>query len=224
MREWILFAAAILLILGYHRLRQGRPTAVFSVLRRRPSPIGSGREGIVRLDGRISSAVGEPLVAPVTESECVFYDVIVENSAGELVQSRRKYRGVPFYLDDGTGQALVTFDESGPLPSVSMDDDGPPRLKVAVEHDVLVAERPRLRRVLEETYVIRPGDDVPQDSRARAGRIRIGESVSVVGFARHAATPDDQRFGYRNQPLVYLVTHSEETSLFVVAKKAAGRS
>ena len=189
--------------------------ARWSVFRRRVSKVADGREGLVRLQGRVAAA-DEPLVqAPISQARCLFYDCVVEdNSDDSTRQVRREYRGSCFRLDDGTGTALVRFPDSGQSPAVPVEFDGPPMVRCAIPVD-RKAEGPALRAALERLYVIRSGDALPKHMSAREGSIVPGDHVSVVGFASTELDPSG--IGYRNPPLRYVVTHGPDTPLVITA-------
>jgi hypothetical protein len=73
-------------------------------------PIRSVAMGLVEVHGK---AKGEHrIVSPVTRTPCFFYKVDIEKwiqdkNGGHWSQARTDAHGVPFYLDDGTGQVLV---------------------------------------------------------------------------------------------------------------------
>jgi hypothetical protein len=209
--------AIVASLLAARVARRYRLGARWSVFRRRVSKVSDRREGLVRLEGR-ATAADEPLVrAPISEARCLFYDCVVEDTSDDSPkQVRREYRGVRFQLDDGTGVALVRFEDSGQSPAVPVEFDGPPRVSCAIPLDRGAHAGEELRGTLERAYVIRPGDDLPRHMRAREGCIMPGDHVSVVGLA--SSELDPSAFGHRGPPQRYVITHGPGTPL-VIAKR-----
>jgi hypothetical protein len=176
--------AAVLSVLAVQLARRHRLAAKWSVFRRRLSKVSDGRTGLVRLEGR-ATAADQPLVhAPISGTKCLFYDCVVQQKSGDSFrQVRREYRGVCFHIDDGTGIALVRFQDAGQSPAVSLEVDGPPAVSCAIPLDRKATSEAELRAALERTAVIRAGDDLPRRLSAREGCIAPGDHVSVVGIA-----------------------------------------
>jgi len=209
-----LFPALVLSVIAIQLARRYRLAARWSVFRRRVSKVGDGRTGLVRLEGRAAVA-DQPLVhAPVSGTECLFYDCVAEDDSKDSDrQVRREYRGVWFHVDDGTGIALVRFQDAGQSPAVPVEFDGPPGVSCAIPLD-RKAERAELRGALERTAVIRAGDDIPRHLSVREGCIAPGDQVSVVGVASFELDPSG--YGHRGPPRAYVITHAPDQPLVIV--------
>jgi len=214
---WVVGAILVSsLVLGL--VQNDRLRARWSVFRRRVSKIGNAREGLVRIEGRVSDAGDAPIQAPVSRIPCLFYDCIVGSNDDESPGPvRREYRGVSFQLDDGTGTALVRFSDSGQAPAIPLELDGPPLVRCAIPFDWGVDQGPGLRAALEQMRIIDPGDALPQKMHAREGRIMPGDHVSVAGFASFELDPT--AFGHRGPPRRYVITHRSDKPLVVVAAR-----
>lgn len=209
------FAVIVLSVLAFQLARRYRLVARWSVFRRRVSKVSEGRTGLVRVEGRAAVADQLLIRAPISGAECLFYDCVVEAASGDSTrQVRREYRGVWFHIDDGTGIALVKFDDAGQSPAVPLEFDGPPDLSCAIPLDRKAEPGAELRAALERTAVIRAGDDVPKHISAREGCIAPGDHVSVVGMA--SLELDPSAYGHRGPPRAYVITHVPGKPLVIV--------
>lgn len=70
------------------------------------SSVRAAALGLVEISGK---AVGPyTLVAPVSKSDCLYYRITVQsNSKKDFSKAKMRELSVPFYVDDGTGKAMV---------------------------------------------------------------------------------------------------------------------
>jgi hypothetical protein len=187
---------------------------------RRASAIGSRREGVVKLQGRVVAA--EALIrAPLSGAACVFYGIDFTCVGDNAKHPGRRHRGVWFIIEDGTGEALVRFDGYGSAPSLSLDDDGPPGVRYAIPATVkwgpgdVDIGRPDVQAVLAGA-----GMATTQAGLVIAESLILpGDTVSVIGHALVEIDAGAESGGYREARDRYVVTHRGRRPLVIVREQ-----
>ena len=159
------------------------------------TPIGRLRSGSVAcVSGRVRGA-GELLQAPLSGRRCLAFQITVdETAAGESRSVTRLVRASPFWIDDGTGRALV---------------DPGARFALALVRDMAVRtswsdERPGdpLRDFLESQGVVTTSCGAPRRLPCREGVIEEGVTVAVGGYVIEEVDPRGDAVGPRRPPTV----------------------
>lgn len=125
--------------------------------------------------------VGETLTAPISGRPCVFYEVTVRQDHGKSSSTIvHELRGVPFFLEDGSGRALVdprgadvVLTQDFSSSSGSFDDATP----------------------VEEAFLQRHGKESKgwmfnKSLTYKESVIEIGETVAVLGAGVREPDPD----------------------------------
>ncbi len=116
------------------------------------SSIRSAALGMVELSGK---AVGPyTLVAPLSQTDCLYYRVVIESNPRGDLHSNIKELSAPFFLDDGTGKVLI-FPQGAELhmpPTSDRAEYG----KLAATLAGYSAGTPEFA----QEYAVRPGDNI----------------------------------------------------------------
>ncbi len=123
----------------------------------------------------------EPLTGPISGRPCVFYVVSVVQDHGKSSSTIiHEVRGVPFYLEDGTGRALV--DPQGAEVVLEQDFS----TSSGILDDATPVEEAFLRRHGKEPQ----GWAFNKSLSYRESIIEIGEKVAVLGSGVREPDPD----------------------------------
>ncbi len=125
--------------------------------------------------------VAETLTAPISGRSCVFYEVSVVQDHGKSSSTIiHELQGVPFYLEDGTGRAIVdprgaevVLEQDFSTSSGTLDDATPVETAFLQRH----GKEPK-------------GWVFNKSLRYRESIIGIGESVAVLGAGVREPDPD----------------------------------
>jgi hypothetical protein len=146
----------------------------------------------------------QTLRSPLTDRQCVCYQIIAEGVTGRVLN---EFFAVPFFVDDGTGRALV--DPAGGEVRVHKTYDRQvPRYMQASD-----GEQRFVRR-----YVAEGGPMMASGFRYREGVIQAGDWVEVIGAGVHEPDPEAVRVerGYRDLPTMRLrLIHTVNNRLLV---------
>lgn len=168
----------------------------------------------VSICGRLAYAA-PPLVAPLSGRRCAAWEVTVvqwvENGEDakrwEVVVSEQ--RSQDFYLDDGTGRALITA--RSPMMALHRDVrfTSGPSSQAAPELEAFLA-----RHGLSREYAL--GYELVWHE----GVLEEGEQVAVLGAARLEADPDGVGTSYRDGALRVVVDEPDEDPLMLSDSRA----
>jgi hypothetical protein len=212
---------------------QNRPGAVLdqpervlrafeAVHRRRRVAIGEAEEGPVLIRGKVSLR-SEPLISPLTQRACVFYDVRVDDlmrpspsstdqsEFGAWAPSTRarsmamlhQREARPFLVTDETGTALVAFDD---LAEVSL----------VVPAQISLSGRKLREATALESALFKLGVPRFGNVAVHESAIFVGDEVRVAGMGMREVTPDAESAGYRSAPTRYVVRASADSLLAIL--------
>lgn len=205
---YLFFILILILALSFYF---GRDAVIRRALRKaRRCDIGSAPEAsFTKLVGALSFAE-EPLIAPLTGRRCAYYEAIVEELRGgrnsRWVRVIHEVGRRDFYLDDGTGRALVRT--SGAEVVVTRDS----HQRSGTFRDATPELESFLRKHgRESTGVL----GFNKSLRYREGVLEEGEHVAVCGVGRRAPDPWGQPGGYREQPTMLVLEPQEKVPLYV---------
>jgi hypothetical protein len=160
----------------------------------------------------------------------VFYDVLVEelsDTGWTPFRVLRQVRGLRFRIDDGSGTALVVFENAGPAPLSTM---GPRFVDCEIPCDARESggffgqrKTPRAQALARTCWPNSPGDWSPELSGSE-GAIEVGDIVEVLGRGARRIGPGGQSFGYRAPPEEYVVEATEDAPLILVKRGRKNRS
>lgn len=138
--------------------------------------------------------LGTPLVAPLTERPCAFFDAVAENYAGVVIA--RETFGHDFLVEDDTGLALVRVKSAQVVV----------KLDACYESDTTQATS---RQWALLTRHIRPQRG---RVRYREGTLTPGEIVAVVGtpYLEAHPNPDPRTSGQFREMAMRLVFDSDD--------------
>ena len=129
-----------------------------------------------KIMGRVR-LVDVALEAPLSGRQCAYYEVVVEEGGGEngWNELAREARGVPFFVEDDTGRALV--DPHDAVVVVVVDDDTGSDWGSGWGDEPTAAERALLERhgVNSKIWIFNRG------LRYREGVLAPGDLVTVLG-------------------------------------------
>jgi hypothetical protein len=198
------------------------PRAFEALHHRRRAMIGEAPEGPVLIRGKVS-ARRETLTSPMTQQDCVYFDLRVDNlmaptgtpgnpdSWGKTwhpstaVLKRRDAR--PFLVTDETGTAVVAFADLAELSFVVAPETTWSGRKLR--------ESVAVQEALSKLGVAHLRDDIAVHEAA----LFVGDEVSVVGVGRREVTPDGERAGFRSPPMEYVVRPGGDDLLAVLKPK-----
>jgi hypothetical protein len=151
---------------------------------------------VIRISGRIR-AVGDMVRAPLSQRQCVFYDVTVEEArsrgkSGQWTQIVRETDGVDFLVEDRTGKALVY---AGGMKVVTVKDH---ERQSGTFNDATAD----LEAFLARHGKWSKGLVFNKNLRYREGVFEPGDRITVLGLARWEQDPDPTSAGtgYRDVP------------------------
>lgn len=165
--------------------------------RRRRVAIAEVQEGLVRWSGRVH-LTSEPLTAPVSQRQCVAYQLTVRLGDGEggwstvleLTDAR------PFILADETGQGVVDA-MAGPFAIALVPDRKASSSPFRPDSSELTSVRALLRAKDIATRTI-SGTDLPV--KFAEAVLLPGSELSVSGSCTWELALDGERAGYRELP------------------------
>ncbi len=167
-------------------------------------PIAEVGEGArVKIRGTVR-VVSEALVAPASERPCVAWHLIAQQSgstdgsAGDSVmQIVDEKRGQPFYVEDGTGRALV---HPGDAFNLLIEKDGELH-NIAGSSGVAGVEQ----RLRDDYGIALKKKGRVFSIKFREGVIEEGETVAVIANATWEAAAEGSPDGYRSPPKVLVM-------------------
>jgi hypothetical protein len=149
----MLWAAAGVILGPYFFLRGFRLLQRQRLIADTPrSTIRSAALGMVELSGK---AVGPYiLVAPLSQTNCLYYRLVIESNPQGDLDSKIKELSAPFFLDDGTGKVLI-YPQGAELnmpPTCDRAEYG----KLAILFSRFSEGTPEFA----QEYAVRPGDNI----------------------------------------------------------------
>ena len=163
---------------------------------------GFSEGSAAKIVGRVAVA-NEALEAPLTGRQCVYYEAIVKKDEGEDSTTLiREERGVPFFVEDDTGRALV--DPHGATIAVVVDS----HTCSGTFADPTAAEKAFLDRHEESGT----GWIFNRSLQYREGVLEPGELVAVLGRGVREPDPGGVHAarGYRDMPAMRLRMQSSD--------------
>lgn len=152
----------------------------------------------------VGTVVNAPhtLLSPLTRRQCVCYQIIADTYGGQVIH---EFYAVPFFVDDGTGRALV--DPARGVVRVIKSHER----RLTLDETGTENEREFLAR-----YGL--GEIHPGGYRFREGIIEAGDVVEVIGAGVHEPDPEavGTERGYRDLPTMRLrLMHSARNPLLI---------
>lgn len=183
----ILLAGSFELLKTYHVARETPTTDA--------AEVSAG--GDVELYGKATVSEHGTHKAPFTDDECLVceYEIVEEPGEDEVADSGTA--GVPFYLDDGTGEVLVDPDEA--------------RLRVELDTQVEVESKEPPSEITGG-YVDVGVNEIESEYRERY--IKPGENIYVYG---DALSTEEAAVGDTDGKNEVVVKRRDEDSLFLIA-------
>jgi hypothetical protein len=192
----------------------------YAMLRRgRPAPIAGAADGVVLFQGKVA-AKGTPLVAPISQRTCVFYDVKLDDlrnletfsekhpPAGP-VPGRRERQGRSFLISDDTATAEVQLDDVEEVSLVV-----PPHLSLRGQRDQPAAAA----AAAAQMFGVVPSSTCVVTEAA----IFVGDTVTVTGVGTREPAMDGELTGYRRPPMRCMVRGGLNSVLAILKREDRG--
>jgi hypothetical protein len=168
------------------------------------TPIGQIEGGAVRVTGRVSRVDDDLLVGPATGRRCLAFQITVEEeSRGVPRVVARLGQARPFWIEDGTGRALVDPGEHVVM-ALSTEVAVDPHLSELLDEPVPPASEP-FRTFARAHGVPLTVLGLDRHLRFREGLIEEGETLTVHGHASREVHARGEPAGPRQPPTVIVL-------------------
>ncbi|WP_046757877.1 hypothetical protein [Kordia jejudonensis] len=213
----IIIGVAVLIFTGIYFSDKYRILRELKKVRRKQ--IGSARENeYVKIVGKAKHA-GQPLIAPLSKRECVYYDVKIEEKRGKhwrtIVDDVRYY---DFFISTGTEHAIVHIQKQVPNSK---------RIYLVTDHSsssgTFKKTTPEIERYLASHGKKSTGFlGMNRTLRYKESIIELDEEIAVMGIGKWK-TVDIPSDGYSDSRILTLTGTKEQKLLVTDAPKAMKR-